>query len=200
MQRAQQFYFRDRSLYYISFQIAQQAQREDWDDQLNAVYCIGILNFTFEDDDRYIRYIGLTDLQTSDLFTDKLKFIYIELPKFNLTLAQLERDRDKWIYFLKHAAELQDIPAIFSEEPFPLVFHKAEVSQLTEAEGYYYEGSLKRARDRYASIETARKEKAFEIAQALIEQQQMSLETTLQITGLTEKDFRQLSSTHNNKG
>ena len=88
---------------------------------------------------------------------------------------------------------------MFSEVPFQLAFHQAELAQLTEEESYYYEGSLKRARDGYASLETARiegqREKAFEIARALIKQQQMPLETVLQITGLTEEDLQLLSPT-----
>jgi len=55
MQRASQMYFKDRSIYYSTFPIAPQAQRGDWDYQLNAVYCVGILNFNLTEDLRYIR-------------------------------------------------------------------------------------------------------------------------------------------------
>ena len=124
--------FRDRALFYSMYALNQQDQREDWDNRLNAVYYLGILDFTFDDGAQYIHHIGLADAQTHDLFSEKLNFVYVELPKFNLTLDQLARDQDKWIYFLKHVTELREIPDTFSEEPFRLAFHRAEVAQLRD--------------------------------------------------------------------
>ena len=40
----------------------------------------------------------------------ELKLIFVELPKFNKTLSELETLADKWIYFLKEAGRLDDIP------------------------------------------------------------------------------------------
>ena len=70
---------------------------------------------------------------------------------------------------------------------------------MSDVDAYYYEGSLKEARDRYAAEETARIEgreegelKAkLEIAQAMIEQQ-TPLESILQITGLTEEQIKSM--------
>lgn len=50
LQKAKQNYFKDRSLYYATFPIQEQAQRGDWDYKLAAVYTVGILDFTFEED------------------------------------------------------------------------------------------------------------------------------------------------------
>ena len=41
---------------------------------------------------------------------EELKLIFVELPKFNKTLFELETLADKWIYFLKEAGRLDDIP------------------------------------------------------------------------------------------
>lgn len=49
MQKAKQNYFKDRSVYYASFPIQEQAQKSEWDFQLKAVYSIGILDFIFDD-------------------------------------------------------------------------------------------------------------------------------------------------------
>ena len=49
IQRAKQNFFKDRSVYYASFPIQQQAIRgSNWDFRLAAVYTIGILDFIFE--------------------------------------------------------------------------------------------------------------------------------------------------------
>ena len=214
MQKAQQYYFRDRALYYSTFPIVNQVERgEDWNYQLNPVYCVGILNFIFEDDDRFLHRVRLIDETTHKVFSDKLTFVYVELPKFNLGLEELETFRDKWIYFLKHVTQFREIPETFSEVPFDLAFHLAELAQLTDEEAAYYEGSLKQSRDRYAENETAHlqgkeegitegrelglKQRSIEIAQTLI-RQQMPLSTILQITGLTEEEVQPLLGENQN--
>jgi len=121
------------------------------------------------------------------------------LPKFNLTLEELKSGVEKWLYFIKHATDFSQVPGELKEEPFPLAFHLAEKSQMGEAEAYYYEGSLKEKRDRYAERETARLEgreegelKAkLEIVRTMLEQK-MPLETILQITGLTKDDIQHI--------
>ena len=139
----------------------------------------------------------LIEETTHKVFSDKLTFVYVELPKFNLGLEELETFTDKWIYFLKHTTEFEEIPEGFSESPFNLAFNLAELAQLTAEEYDYYEGSLKQARDLYAveqtkllqGIEIGGKQKTIEIAQMLIKQQ-VPLATILQATGLTEEEVQ----------
>ena len=45
-----------------------------------------------------------------------IEMVFVELPKFNKTEQQLSSITDKWIYFLKNAANLKSIPQIFNEE------------------------------------------------------------------------------------
>ena len=87
MQKAEQQFFKDRSVFYATFPIREQARRGDWDYQLKAVYTIGILNFTFDDHDpAYFHHeVKLLDTRTKEVFYDKLTFIYLEMPKFTKT-------------------------------------------------------------------------------------------------------------------
>ena len=50
MQKAKQNYFKDRSVFYATFPIQEQAQRGDWDFKLAEVYTVGILDFVFAED------------------------------------------------------------------------------------------------------------------------------------------------------
>ncbi len=50
LQKAKQNYFKDRSVYYSTFPIAEQAQKGEWNYALKSVYMIGILDFTFNED------------------------------------------------------------------------------------------------------------------------------------------------------
>ena len=49
LQKAKQNFFKDRSIYYASFPIQEQAQKGNWDYRLEPVYTVGILDFIFDD-------------------------------------------------------------------------------------------------------------------------------------------------------
>ena len=92
MQKADQNYFKDRSIYYSTFPIQEQAVKGSWNFRLDKVYTIGILNFTFDDNapDYYHHEVQLMDTHTKKVFYDKLTYIYIEMPKFQKTEEELE--------------------------------------------------------------------------------------------------------------
>ncbi len=48
LQKTKQNFFKDRSLYYATFPIQEQAERGDWNYQLKAVYTVAILDFVFD--------------------------------------------------------------------------------------------------------------------------------------------------------
>ena len=49
LQKAKQNYFKERTIYYSTFPIREQADKGEWNYNLKAVYCVGILDFTFDD-------------------------------------------------------------------------------------------------------------------------------------------------------
>ena len=58
------------------------------------------------DDNRNTPYkfrydVKLTDIDTHKVFYDKLTFIYLEMPKYNKTIDQLETRFDKWLYVIR---------------------------------------------------------------------------------------------------
>ncbi|MBM3241752.1 Rpn family recombination-promoting nuclease/putative transposase [Candidatus Poribacteria bacterium] len=157
MPKVKQIYFKDRALYYATFPIFQQAPKGGWNYRLNPVYCIGILDFTFAEDERYLRRIQLSDIETHEIFYDKLTFVFIELPKFNKDLSELKSYADKWLYFLRHLTELDEIPSELSDDAeMDEAFRIAEITAMTGAERYQYEDSLKSLRDEYSILQTAR--------------------------------------------
>jgi hypothetical protein len=83
MQKAKQDFFKDRSVFYASFPIVEQAKKNKWNFKLDSVYSVGILDFIFEDhkeEKGFFHVVQLKD-QHCNVFYDKLKFIYIELRK-----------------------------------------------------------------------------------------------------------------------
>ncbi len=227
LQKAKQKFFKDRSVFYSTFPIQEQALKGNWNFRLKAVYTIGILDFVFETDsddivhieNKYLHNVKLTDQETNQVFYDKLSFIYIEMPKFNKTIDQLETKFDKWLYILKNLEELRQRPEKLQERVFKRLFEVAEIAAFTPQEAQSYQQSLKYYRDMNNVVDTAEEEglargmekgmekgiqkgmeqgiqkgelrSKFQIAQNL-QDMNMPLEKVAQATGLTIDQLRQM--------
>ncbi|MGB1206070.1 MAG: Rpn family recombination-promoting nuclease/putative transposase [Chitinophagales bacterium] len=159
MQKAKQNYFKDRSLYYISFPIQEQAKKGNWNYKLEAVYSIGILDFVFEDlpEGEVLHDVSLKD-QNNKVFYDKLKFIYIELPKFKKKESDLVTHLDKWLYVFTHLSDLEKRPKALQERVLKKLFETAEIAKFSRAERTTYEKSLKYYRDIQNVADTSKEE------------------------------------------
>ena len=163
MQNVFQQFYKDRSVFYATFPIQEQARvGEDFDFNLKEVYTVGILNFTFRDDestpDVCHRQVKLMDTQTKQVFYDKLTFIYLEMPKFNKTEDELVTMFDKWLFVLKNLSRLFERPAALQERIFIKLFEQAEIARFTPDDRRGYEDSIKAYRDINNAIATARRE------------------------------------------
>jgi predicted transposase/invertase (TIGR01784 family) len=199
LQNVAQLYFKDRSIFYASFPIQEQAPKgKDWDYYLKAVYTIGILNFSFPDQisrERYLREIQLIDKDTLEVFYNKLTFIYLEMPKFRKAEQELVTHFDKWMYVLKNLPKLGERPAKLQEKIFDKLFTQAEIAKLTPEDMRTYEESLKTYRDNYSILETAKKEgrqeERMEIAREM-KKEGLSIEQVARITGLSIEQIEKL--------
>jgi len=74
MQKAKIKFFKDRAVFYTTFPIKEQAEKGDWDFKLNPVYCVAILDFTFDDDREQKDYMSNVQLkdQYCQTFYNKL--------------------------------------------------------------------------------------------------------------------------------
>ena len=157
IQKAKQDYFKDRSVYYASFPIQEQGQKGSWNYKLAPVYGVGVLDFIFDDhkDDPTLLHTVELKNQRCEVFYDKLKFIYVELPKFTKTVEELETRFDKWLFLLKHLPDLENPPPGMDGEVFNLLFEIAELANLSRQEQRAYESSLKYYRDLKNVIDSA---------------------------------------------
>ena len=160
LQKAKQNYFKERTIYYSTFPIREQAEKGEWDYNLKAIYCIGILDFTFDDYEtereksEVVHTIKLKD-QNGKTFYDKLTFIYLEMPNFKLVENEIKTRLDMWLYFIKHLEDFQGVPTIIADEVFNQAFEKAELAKFGQTELANYENSLKIYRDLKGVIDTA---------------------------------------------
>lgn len=159
MQKADQQWFKDRSVYYSSFPIRQQGEKGQWRFGLKAVYTIGILDFVFDEDkddqEYYHHVVKLMDVEKKTVFYDKLTYIYLEMPKFQKTEDELVTMTDKWLYALKHLPDLLERPKALQDRIFKKFFDVAEIAALSKEEYAKYWESEKVYYDNDGAIRTA---------------------------------------------
>jgi len=201
LQKTKQNFFKDRTVYYSTFPIREQAKRANWDFELKAIYTIAILDFVFDADkyepDKFRYDVKLTDIETKSIFYNKLTFIYLEMPKFNKTVDELVTRFDKWLYIIKNLNRLDRIPDKLREQIFDKLFATAEIARFTPAQILSYEGSLKYYRDLKNSLDTARGEGKIEgklegkleIAKRALKKG-YSINDITEITGLSEDEIK----------
>lgn len=196
LQKTKQKFFKDRTVYYSTFPIREQAvQGSEWNFELKKVYTIAILDFVFDEDkkepDKYRYDVKLSDIETKKVFYNKLTFIYLEMPKFNKKAEELETRFDKWMFVIKNLHKLERIPEKLKEGIFIKLFETAEIAKFTTEESRNYENSLKYYRDIKNSLDNAKEEKAVEIAKNSIKAG-LDTKTIAQITGLSKKEIEKL--------
>lgn len=191
MQKATQEYFKDRSIYYSTFPIREQAKQGDWNYQLKRVYAIGILNFTFDDKKSYITKAQICNTETKEVFYEKLTYIFLEMPKFNKEINELSTFFEKWLYAIKYLDKLDERPKFLQEKIFEKFFEMAEIAKFSAAERKDYEQSIKNYRDWYSIIETQRKEGIEKVAKKM-KSKNYDINEIIEITGLSESEIEKL--------
>jgi len=160
IQRVKQEFFKDRSLYYATFAIQEQALKgQEWNYKLKAVYMIAILDFTFSNTSQKLHHrVRLIEEESNQIFYEKLSFIYLEVPKFEKSLSELQNDYERWLYAFKNLHRLREKPHELEEGIFHKLFELAEIAKMKDKERNVYENSLKDYRDLKSAIETYFKE------------------------------------------
>jgi predicted transposase/invertase (TIGR01784 family) len=159
MQKAKQTYFKDRTLFYTTFPIQEQAiQADNWNFKLAAVYTIAVLDFTFDKkDSKVVRTVQLKD-EDNEVFYKKLLLVYLVMPNFNKPLSDLKTFQDKWLFVLKNLQNLKDIPVVLKDGVFKKLFQVADLAGMNRKERQDYEESLKHYRDLKNVTDTYRTE------------------------------------------
>lgn len=199
MQRVRQEYFKDRSLYYTSSLITQQAPKggPKWNYNLKSIYLIGLMDFSFDEThfDQYLHRVQLMNSETFEIFYDKLGFVFIEIPKFLKSENELTSELDNWLFLLKNMSRLDKIPIFLRKPVFSKLFNIAEVSNLTGKEKMAYDESLKIKWDNYSGMDYAvkkgKKETQQEIALAM-KKKGMEISVIQELTGLSENEIEKL--------
>lgn len=175
---------------------------------LNPVIALTITDFDmFEGNNKVISRYRLKEKEDLTDYSDDIELVFVELPKFNKQLSELETLSDKWLYFLKAANTLTSVPPTMEEVPeINHAFEVARESKLTRKELDVLEkremflhdsknAILKAQQDgeakgRKEGREEGAKEKALAIARSLLGV--LDVQTISQTTGLSVAEVEQL--------
>src|SRR4028119_1543569 len=187
--------FGKRVLYNAAKTYALQLQKGEGYRMLRPVIALTLTDFEmFKNSDRLISRFVYKEETTNLKYTDNnIELIFVELPKFTKQVDQLETLADKWIYFMKYAMTITDVPEIMDSVPeIHQAFDIANQVNLSPEELEDIERREMFICDQQGAILQAVQEEKLAIARQLLDR--LDDATIGQTTGLSIEDVRKLRS------
>ena len=136
IQRRKQPFYPERALYYSTFQIQRQVEAGADNYDFLPVYVINILNFKMDNhkDCTEVRTIyRLYEECSHRLLTDRVTFIFIELPKFQKSINELDGNILEGMYFcFKNMSILEEQPKVLKHHIFNKIFNVSELYNMDQ--------------------------------------------------------------------
>ena len=181
----------NRAIYYASQTVIAQGERgQKYNYELKPVVTVVFMEFNVFVDDRYIRRAKLREINGASV-SDVLSFAFVELPKFNKPLDQLETTLDRGLYALKNMKNMTQMPKQYANTAFELLFSSAYLAKLSKEEQKMIDEAQKAKWDEYAinkaALDRGRNQKAREMAKDMLVEGD-PVEKVVRISKLSEAD------------
>ena len=150
--------FKERAIYYLSRSISNQGEKGlKWLFDLKAVYGVFFMNFHLEGQKhkRLRTDVTLWETQTNKPFSDKMRFIFLDLPAFTKDEETCETDFERWIYILKNMEILQRMPFKARKSVLEELERLSELAAFSKEDRERYDESVKIYRDNLATEQWA---------------------------------------------
>ena len=162
LQKRKQDHYAERMLYYSMHQILKQVDSGNADFDFYPVYVISILDFTLEQN-REIKDVRtvyrLLEEKHNRLLTDRITYIFLELPKVRKSVKELNGDVLEGMCFcLKNIRGLQSKPDVLTHRVFDKIFWITEFLNMDEDLRSKIKKSMTTERDLKNQFAYARKE------------------------------------------
>ncbi|MEZ4777050.1 MAG: Rpn family recombination-promoting nuclease/putative transposase [Bacteroidia bacterium] len=156
-----------RLLYYASKEYSQQIESGEFYTKLKPVIFIGIFDFKFTEGSKYLAHHAVCDVENGERTIKDMDFYFIELPKFEKLLADLQEVTDKWIFFIKEAENLEVVPENVDDEGLKAAYQDANKHSWTKEELEAYDYAAMREQDERGKVELAEKRTKLEVAKKM---------------------------------
>jgi predicted transposase/invertase (TIGR01784 family) len=194
--------FAKRVLFYSSKSYSDQIKRADFYRKLRPVIFIGILDFEHTINKNYISRNQVRDIETGEQTIKDMEFTFIELPKFNKGLKDLQTLTEKWVYFIKNAENLEIIPDNINDEGLKSAYEEANIQTWTQEELDAYEYAFMREEDDRAKYDKAKqtgKEEGLEEAVIGLHENNVPIPVIAISLKITEEKVIQILKKHKKK-
>jgi predicted transposase/invertase (TIGR01784 family) len=199
MQVIKQHDYAERCQYYSGLALSRQLKAGQKYHNLVPVIFVGILCFDLFKNPDYVSHHLILDTVTGEHTLKHFAFHFIELTKFNKRIEETATLLDKWIYLIKHAAEMNTVPSMFKKEvDVHDAFDLLEQGNWSRAELEAYDRYLDAIRSQQSQLDTAIEEgelkgsnkRARTIAKELLDI--LDDQTIARKTGLSIEDIKKL--------
>ena len=152
LQAKYQPFFVDRTLYYSTLPILEQVRSGTDCYRFDPVYCINILAFKLkelEKSDEVLSFFRFFEKEKNIELTNKQTIIYIELPKFNKSLEEIDKENalDVFFFCLKNIKDFKTIPASLDTKLAKRIFEAAATAAMTTEQKIQYIRNMTTQRD-----------------------------------------------------
>ena len=181
----------NRAIYYASQTVIAQGERgQKYNYELKPVVTVVFMEFNVFVDDRYIRRAKLREINGASV-SEVLSFAFVELPKFNKPLDQLETTLDRGLYALKNMKNMTQMPKQYANTAFELLFSSAYLAKLSKEEQKMIDEAQKAKWDEYAinkaALDRGQNMARHEMAKDLLVEGD-SVEKVVRVSKLSEAD------------
>ncbi|MEG3940759.1 MULTISPECIES: Rpn family recombination-promoting nuclease/putative transposase [unclassified Microcoleus] len=163
--------FTKRVVYNAAKTYATQLRPREGYSKLNPLIALTITDFIlFENTEKFLTHFVFKELEENfEYYNREIELVFVELPKFNKELEQVENLIQSWIYFIKNAPLFDEMPEKFASIPeIKTAFSIASRTNLTLKELEEVEKREMFFEDQRGAIIKSRKEGIIEGQTALI--------------------------------
>ena len=152
--------FINRSVYYVANSLQKQARPgREWNNAMDPVYFLALLSFNLADtpEDQWLHRFELREERSGQRMTENLRFVYIELGKFNKKEGDLQTDQDRMAYFMKNAGDLRERPRSMGQKMYDTLFNAAAFAGMDRKQQEKYMNWWRIRQDNYNADRRAKR-------------------------------------------
>ena len=110
--------FTKRVIYNAAKTYATQLKPREGYSKLNPLIALTITDFVlFENTEKFLTHFVFKEVEENIEYYREIELFFLELPKFNKRLEEVEGLIQSWAYFIKNAPDLEEIPEKFASVP-----------------------------------------------------------------------------------
>ena len=158
LQLDDQEFFYDRALFYASLMIEKQLPKGRAAYEYPPVYVISLQNFSTHNPNKGFMFrFSLHEDSSNEKMTDRLNFIFLELPNARHYDTEGTSITEKICYTLAHMDTFENRPPKLKEKFFEILFKLLEIANFAPDERVKYQHEMTTERDRINQLDYARK-------------------------------------------